>query len=231
MEASRAICRSEAEVWCADTICLAGQATLQCNARSQTSLLGPPEMPRLLNVHLKWSYSSSADQTHGIRNQCVHSASSSFRQAAHHEKSESWATSHAEASTSHACATAAQACDAIYCIAIAHLIQEPGNVEAAVAAVRAYAAGHAPPDVAGWLDDALSDRPLGPVTQAGNAGWVRHAFVHAFRCKLLRRVHINGPCLFTGGSSHSAGCAKPGLKLPSSTAWTDGRRDTLHPLL
>ena len=75
-----------------------------------------------------------------------------------------------------------QACNAIYCIAIAHLIQEPGNADAALSAVRTYANGHAPPDVTSWLDDALSNRPLGPVSQAGSAGWCRHAFVHAFRC-------------------------------------------------
>ncbi|GLC40704.1 hypothetical protein PLESTB_000030900 [Pleodorina starrii] len=73
---------------------------------------------------------------------------------------------------------------AIYCIAIKHLIANPGDADGAIAAASAWAAGHACEEVAGWLRDALGSEP-GPAVDR-HIGFVRYGFFYAFRHLKLR---------------------------------------------
>ncbi|KAG2491875.1 hypothetical protein HYH03_009827 [Edaphochlamys debaryana] len=74
--------------------------------------------------------------------------------------------------------------NAIYCIAVKHLIASPGNAEAAIKAACAWANAHACAEVAGWLKEALGDAAGPPANRL--IGFVRYGFFYAFRFLKLR---------------------------------------------
>ncbi|GLI68067.1 hypothetical protein VaNZ11_012395 [Volvox africanus] len=74
--------------------------------------------------------------------------------------------------------------NAIYCIAIKHLITRPADADAAIQAACAWAQDHACDEVRGWLKEALGDGP-GPAANR-MIGFVRYGFFYAFRHLKLR---------------------------------------------
>ncbi|KXZ55562.1 hypothetical protein GPECTOR_2g1111 [Gonium pectorale] len=72
-----------------------------------------------------------------------------------------------------------QHANAVYCIAIKHLIARPGDAEGAVEAAHAWAGAHACAEVRDWLKEALGDAQ-GPAANR-MIGFVRYGFFYAFR--------------------------------------------------
>lgn len=78
-----------------------------------------------------------------------------------------------------------QDANAVYCIALKHLINHAHDAEGAVAAAEAWAAAHACVDIQSWMTESATPGP-GPKCSA-NIGYVKWGFVYAFR-GLRRRL-------------------------------------------
>ena len=74
----------------------------------------------------------------------------------------------------------AQDANAVYCIAIANLIGQPGNAKAAIEKAESWATENAHPTIQDWLKEALSNNPLIKM-DPGTDGWVRWGLTLAFR--------------------------------------------------
>eukprot|EP00877_Chromochloris_zofingiensis_P007455 jgi/Chrzof1/2963/Cz12g06070.t1 len=79
---------------------------------------------------------------------------------------------------------ATQDASATYCLAIAHLINHPGDSAGAFERAQGWASGHAQPLVVAWLQEAVAPGP-GPAVHP-NDGWVHWGFVLAFRALHLQ---------------------------------------------
>ena len=72
-----------------------------------------------------------------------------------------------------------QDCNACYCIAIAHLINHPGDANGALREAEGWAAAHATPEVQEWL--AYSSGPGLDTDCLTLIGFVKWGFTYAFR--------------------------------------------------
>ena len=95
-----------------------------------------------------------------------------------------------------------QAANAVYCIALAHLIRSPGNAEAALIAAQTFAQNHAPSEVRQWLAEALGPTPLPSIAQGGCAEWVRWPFTCAFRSAYHLSVRRPRPIFLSSNAMH-----------------------------
>lgn len=99
---------------------------------------------------------------------------------------------------------------ACYSIAIAHLLNHPGDRHGAMAAAQAWASGNADREVQGWLADATAHRPV-PYTP--QIGFVRIGFTHAFRHLGLGTGFVEAltETLAGGGDTDTNACIVGGL--------------------
>lgn len=99
---------------------------------------------------------------------------------------------------------------ACYVLAVAHLVERPGDRAGALAAVTAWSAAQACAEVQGWL--ALAWRGEG-VPYTPQTGFVRIAFVHAFRHLCLGSGYVAAlrETLAGGGDTDTNACIVGGL--------------------
>lgn len=102
-----------------------------------------------------------------------------------------------------------------YVLALSHLLTHPGDAAGAAAAAEGWANQHAAPEVQRWLNTAKQPGP-GPLVVYKQAGFLKWAFIHAFRwgrqgggggggpaCLLLVVTLFVLHCPFTDGCADS----------------------------
>ena len=77
-----------------------------------------------------------------------------------------------------------QDANAAYCIALAELMRSPGNKQSAMQRACAWAAAAANEEVRGFLAEAESEALPADFDCIKQQGYLRWAFVLAFRCRL-----------------------------------------------
>jgi ADP-ribosyl-[dinitrogen reductase] hydrolase len=91
-----------------------------------------------------------------------------------------------------------QDCNAVHCIALAHLIRRPGEAEGAIVSAERWAAEHACEEVQQWLkESAVVPATLGPFTT--NIEFVKWAFLLAFS-------HLRAQSGFMEALTHVLAC-------------------------
>jgi len=99
---------------------------------------------------------------------------------------------------------------AVYCIAIAHLINHPGDNKGAFAAAKGWATSNADKEVLFWIDNAEKNIQI-PYSPHG--GFVGVAFTHAFRHLVLGTSYLDAitETLLGGGDTDTNACIVGGL--------------------